>query len=106
MQHVYRGYRRPPARLMSAVATVALMTASAAYAQAPAPSTAEVPPEQLETVQVTGSRILNSDAASANPITVVGQEQMQQEQSTTVEQILRKVPAVDFSGGATAGTSN
>ncbi len=113
MEQFDRTKRRiPPVRLATAVAALALMPLLAAPTARAQDQTAQVttaaapPAEPLETIQVTGSRINNADAASANPITVVGTEQIDRQQSTTVEDVLRKVPAVDFSGGATSGTAN
>ena len=61
---------------------------------------------QTETIQVTGTRIRNTDAQAANPITVVSSEDIAQEKSTNVEDVLRKLPSIDFSGGINAGSNN
>jgi len=74
-----------------------LMLAATAYAQSAPPA---------ETIEVTGSRIKNTDAESANPITVVTSEDIARSASTTVEEILRKLPAVDFAGAATVNSNN
>jgi len=106
-QNMRVGSRDRVVRLTTAVAVVALLpvlTATTTHAQT---ATAAAPaPEPLETVEVTGSRIQNSDAASANPITVVGQQEIQQEEASTVEKLLMKVPSVDFTGGIAQGTAN
>ncbi|MEI9983297.1 MAG: TonB-dependent receptor plug domain-containing protein [Aliidongia sp.] len=54
---------------------------------------------RLNTIQVTGTRIRNTDAQAANPITVVSSEDIAKEKSTTVEDVLKKLPSIDFSGG-------
>ena len=61
---------------------------------------------QTETIQVTGTRIRNTDAQAANPITVVSSEDIAKEKATTVEDILKKLPSVDFSGGLSANSNN
>ncbi|HLZ65610.1 MAG TPA: hypothetical protein VKQ29_05230, partial [Aliidongia sp.] len=61
---------------------------------------------QTETIEVTGSRIKNTDAASANPITVVSSEEINKTEAVTVEQFLRKLPDVDFTGGISQNDNN
>ena len=70
-----------------------------------APAWAQSAP-QAETIEVTGSRIRNTDAESANPITVVTSEDIARSASTTVEEILRKLPAADFAGASTVNSNN
>lgn len=87
-------------RLKGSVALVVLLgllPAVSAFAQT-AP--------QTETIEVTGSRLKNSDAASANPITVVSSEDISKMSATSVEQVLMKLPSVDFTAGFTANSSN
>ena len=89
-----------------ALAQSAPQTAQAASQTGPvAPQTAQAAP-QTETIEVTGSRIKNSDAASANPITVVSSEQINKTEATTVEQFLRKLPDIDFTGGISQNDDN
>jgi outer membrane receptor protein involved in Fe transport len=61
---------------------------------------------QTETIEVTGTRLKNTDAQSANPITVVSSEDIAKTEATTVEQVLRKLPSADFTGGVTANSNN
>ena len=61
---------------------------------------------QTETIEVTGSRLKNTDAQSANPITVVSSEDIAKTAATTVEQVLMKLPSVDFTNGFTANSAN
>ncbi|GGF50147.1 TonB-dependent receptor [Aliidongia dinghuensis] len=61
---------------------------------------------QTENIEVTGSRIKNTDAESANPITVVSSEDIARSAATTVEEVLRKLPAADFTGAVTANSNN
>jgi iron complex outermembrane recepter protein len=70
-----------------------------------APQTGEAA-AQTETIQVTGTRIRNTDAQAANPITVVSSEDIAKEKSTTVEDVLKKLPSIDFSGGLNAAANN
>jgi outer membrane receptor protein involved in Fe transport len=83
-----------------------VLIANHAQAQESAPAPQAAQQQNLETIEVTGSRILNTDAASANPITVIGQQQIQQQKSDTVEDLLMKVPSVDDNNGLTAGSNN
>jgi iron complex outermembrane receptor protein len=95
-----------PIRLAGSVAIVALMPVLASVpAFAQATQTAQAAP-QTETIEVTGSRIKNVDAASANPITVVSSEDIARSSSTTTEEVLRKLPAVDFTGGISSNSTN
>ena len=64
------------------------------------------PAAQTETIQVTGTRIRNTDAQAANPITVVSSEDIAKEKSTNVEDVLKKLPSVDFSAGISANSNN
>jgi iron complex outermembrane receptor protein len=61
---------------------------------------------QTEIIEVTGSRLKNTDAQSANPITIVTSEDIAKTAATSVEQILMKLPFADFTGGFTANSSN
>ncbi len=62
--------------------------------------------QQLEEVVVTGSRIRNSDVASANPLTVVTASQIQQTEAVDLAQYLQKLPDVDFNGASNANSNN
>src|SRR5579859_208203 len=87
-------------RLSGTVAVLALMPVFAAV-----PALAQSAP-QTETIEVTGTRIKNTDAASANPITVVSSEEINKTEAVTVEQFLRKLPDVDFTGGISQNDNN
>jgi iron complex outermembrane recepter protein len=62
--------------------------------------------QQTETIQVTGTRIRNTDAQAANPVTVISSEDIAKEKAVTVEDILKKLPSIDFSGGLSANSNN
>jgi iron complex outermembrane recepter protein len=95
-----------PVRLAGSVAVVALTPWLAALpAMGQAAQTAQAAP-LTETIEVTGSRIKNSDAASANPITVVSSDDIAKTSATTAEEILKKLPAVDFVGGVSSAQTN
>ena len=83
-------------------AALAVMTFGTAVAQ----DQPTAGPIQTEEIVVTGSRIRTNDVTSANPLTVVTAEQIQQTEAITAEQFLRKIPEVDFSGGVTANDNN
>ena len=87
-------------RLKGSVALLALL------GLLPAISASAQTAPQTETIEVTGSRLKNSDAQSANPITVVSSEDIAKEAATSLEQVLMKLPSVDFTGGITANSSN
>jgi len=75
-----------------------------AFAQTADQSAQGSPP--TETIQVTGTRIRNTDAQAANPITVISSEDIAKEKATTVEDILKKLPSLDFSLGINANSNN
>ena len=109
MKQSTRGFRSLtlPLRLAGSVALVALMPVFApgsAFAQTADQSAQAAPP--TETIQVTGSRIKNTDVQSANPITVVSSEDISKTEAVTIEQYLRKLPAIDFTGGISQNDNN
>ena len=61
---------------------------------------------QTETIEVTGSRLKTTDAQSANPVTIVTSEDIAKTSATTVEDVLKKLPSVDYTGGISAQTNN
>jgi iron complex outermembrane recepter protein len=95
-------------RLRSQVVAFALMTmaANGAFAQTVGPTPvapATAPAGSLEEVTITGTRLRGTDAESANPISVVTSQDIAQTEATTIEQYFRKMPAIDFTNGVTAG---
>ena len=109
MSQSTRGFRSLtlPLRLAGSVALIALIPVLAtvpAFAQT-ADQSAQAAP-QTETIQVTGTRIRNTDAQAANPITVVSSEDIAKEKATTVEDILKKLPSLDFSAGINSNANN
>jgi outer membrane receptor protein involved in Fe transport/outer membrane protein OmpA-like peptidoglycan-associated protein len=59
-----------------------------------------------EEIVVTGSRIRTSDVTSANPLTVVTADQLQQTEAVNLQQYFQKLPSVDFSGAETENNNN
>ncbi|WP_416571935.1 TonB-dependent receptor [Niveispirillum sp. KHB5.9] len=59
---------------------------------------------EIEEIIVTGSRLRMGPAESPNPISVVTGEEIARTAATSMEQFLAKLPAADFTGGASAGT--
>ena len=51
-----------------------------------------------ENIEVTGSRLRTSNVTSEAPITVVTAKQIEQSSSQTIEDVLRKIPAIGNSG--------
>jgi iron complex outermembrane recepter protein len=80
-----------PAQAQTAPAATTTTTDTATTTTAPDP--------RAEQVVVTGSSIRHTDAASANPITVITAADIAKTSAITVEDILRKNPAADFTGG-------
>ncbi len=96
----------PPIQLLGSVTVVALLSLSIMpTALAQSAQTAQAAP-QTETIVVTGTRIKSADAASANPITVVTSDDIAKTSATTVEEVLKKLPAVDFAGGVSSAKTN
>ena len=101
-----RKFYRPSAGMLQAsvAALLALGVAPVASAQTAEQAAQAAPP--VESIQVTGSRIKNTDVQSANPITVVTSEDVAKTEAVTIEQYLRKLPAVDFTGGISQNDNN
>jgi outer membrane receptor protein involved in Fe transport len=95
--------RRRLAGPQSSMLALLALGAAPALAQT-ADQNAQVP--QTETIQVTGTRIRNTDAQAANPVTVVSSEDIAKEKATDVEDVLKKLPSIDFSGGLSANSNN
>lgn len=68
------------------------------------PALAQQAPAQTETIEVTGSRLTPTNAASDNPITVVTSEDIARSSATTIEDVLQKLPSAGTSG--IYGTTN
>ncbi|MDB5461077.1 MAG: TonB-dependent receptor [Caulobacteraceae bacterium] len=88
-------------------ASLLVMAGSAMAQQAPAgaPPTGASAPQALETVVVTGSRIIRDGYAAPTPITVVTVEQLQQTTPSNIPEALNKLP--QFAGSTTStGASN
>jgi iron complex outermembrane receptor protein len=112
-QEVYAPRRR--IALLGATAMLAVMASPMAFAQTvpqtspPAPGTSTagaegVPAAATQQIVVTGTRIANTNASSANPITVVTSKQIAESSSQTIEDVLQKLPAIGSSG--LYGTTN
>jgi len=50
-------------------------------------------------IVVTGSRIQTTNLTNASPISVATPEDIVLSKSTTVEEVLARIPSVDFNGG-------
>ena len=63
--------------------------------------------QNVETVVVTGSRIPQPSLVSTSPVTVVGQQEMQLEGATNVENLLNNLPSVvaDYTNTASNGAT-
>jgi len=106
---------RPPARVVTSWASVAISAAAvcfvgAASAQTPPPASAKAP--EVEEVVITGSRIAAPNAASASPIQVVSSQEIQASGKTDLSDILYQLPQLqnndlgqDFSNRTTGLTT-
>ena len=113
-------YRNAPRRrlaLLGATAIAAGLASPLAYAQntsAPATNTSTgvatpqgttpAVPQATEQVEVTGTRIQNTNANSENPLTVVTAKEIAQSSAQTIEDVLNKLPSIGTSG--LYGTTN
>ena len=99
---VKRGTVRACALAGAALSVLALTAAAPSGASAQ-----QVAEANLEEIVVTGSLIKgNPDVASTNPITVVGTEEIQRENSLNIQTLLAKLPAVGTQGSTAAVSSN
>lgn len=72
-----------------------------------APSEAVPPPTTAEgEIVVTGTLIRNPNLISASPVTVVGEEEIELQQSNVAEEILREIPGVVPSIGSAVNNGN
>ncbi|WP_428393124.1 TonB-dependent receptor domain-containing protein [Lichenicoccus sp.] len=106
-------------RLIGSVAVTALLGAAPALAQAtgssgaaaqtpaggasqitgtPGPATAGPVAGSSQNVIVTGSLIAHTNAASENPVTVVSSQDIARTSSTTVTEVLQRLPSIGSSG--------
>jgi iron complex outermembrane receptor protein len=89
--------------LLGATAILAGLASGAAVAQTtPAPIPAPAP--STEQVVVTGTRLQNTNANAANPVTVITSKEIAASGAQTIEDVLQKIPAVGTSG--LYGTTN
>ncbi len=86
-------YRFKKAALCGGVAGLALMCSQAAWAQAQSGSTG-----QVESVVVTGSRVISDIANSPTPLTVVSTQQLLTTTPTNIADGLNKLPVFQNSG--------
>ncbi len=101
--------------LLSTIATSALFGAAPVWAQAApaaaqqdqqAPATQDAEVSKEDDVVVTGTLIRNPNLSSANPVTVLGEAEIQLRQSNTAEDLLRQVPGVVPSIGSAVNNGN
>ena len=85
--------------LLLTASSIAVLAASSAYAQAPAPAAEE---SVLEEVVVTGSR-LTAGFNAPTPVTVVGAQQVEQRAPSNIGEVVNQIPAFRNSSGV--GTS-
>jgi outer membrane receptor protein involved in Fe transport len=95
--------------LGAALAFTVIGSAVAQDQPAPAPAdqpAAAAPAPGVEEIVVTGSRIRTSDVTAAAPLTVVTAEQIQRSSVVTMEDLVRKIPALDNNGGGVGSSIN
>ena len=83
-------------------AMIALLVATSAAAQVPAPATETGDAKTLDAVTVTGSNLRGVDLAEAQPVTVIDADQIRQSGATSINELLR---SLSESGGGTGNFS-
>jgi outer membrane receptor protein involved in Fe transport len=63
-------------------------------------------PDSQEAIIVTGTRLKESDAAAMGVVTVVTAEDIAKTKAVNIEQIIGKLPVIDFTGSNDAGTAS
>ena len=86
---------RKAVRYVLMAAAASALTAPAVFAQDAAQSTANqnqnVSPAQLGKIEVTGSRIKRTDVETAQPVTIITAQQIQQSGLTTIGDVLQNL---------------
>jgi iron complex outermembrane receptor protein len=104
-----------PYLLASTILSLSAICASPSWAQtatpdpapAPAAASAAQPADAVPEIVVTGSRIAGiTNATSSSPIAVATHQDIVLSKSSTVEQVLARIPAVDFNGGYSQSSNN
>jgi iron complex outermembrane receptor protein len=91
------------AMLFALLASAAYSPAAMAQAAPTGSGSAAEAPAAGDDVVVTGTRIRNQDAASANPISVIGNEQLQASGSASLDRVLLNVPQSGAQGQNASG---
>jgi iron complex outermembrane receptor protein len=60
---------------------------------------------QIETIEVTGTRIRSPDASSDHPLTIISGDEIQRSEAVSVGDLLRKLPSVGSQGANASQTS-
>lgn len=96
--------------LVSTICASAMLSAAPALAQtapAPADDTATTEAETSnQDIVVTGSLIRNPNLVAANPVNVIGEEEIQFRQSNVAEDLVRQIPGVVPSIGSAVNNGN
>lgn len=95
--------------LVSTICASAMLSAAPALAQtapAPADDTATTDDAKGNDIIVTGSLIRNPNLVSANPVNVIGEEEIQLRQSNVAEDLVRQIPGVVPSIGSAVNNGN
>lgn len=94
--------RAAVAAVLGTATTAALVPAAHAAEQAPAPA-AGSQTEELDEVQVTGSRIVRRDLQSNSPLVTIDRQQLEDSTFVSVEEALNDLPQFMVGGAAMGG---
>lgn len=97
-------FRAPPPRLRALSAGLAIALAAIAAPPAIAQDAGRGDPVSLDTVTVTGSRLMRKDLSAPSPTTVVSREEIAMSGSATVETVLNEFP--QLAAGNTSSVNN
>jgi outer membrane receptor protein involved in Fe transport len=108
MIHFAGSWRRcaPPALKRAGIALATLLTCSILTAPVFAQTQTAETQIDVQTIEITGSRIRNADAAAANPITVLSNADIQATGAAQIEDLFQHTVGVDFNGGTNAANNN
>lgn len=87
-------------RFGTIVSTVMCLIPAFAQAQATTPTTKDKEATQLETVEVTGSRLRRVDAETALPVTTISREEIERSGVQNIEQLISYISSADSAGAS------
>jgi len=92
--------------LLASAASAAMMVGTTAWAQEAATAAAGGDAQSLEAVVVTGTRLQASGFTTPTPVTVVGNQLLQQRGKVNIAEALNEIPSFQPSSGSSQATRN